>query len=72
MTVFGFGFDDGDREVAPIAENIIGAFLFTARGAAAHYYDPAIGKRDLFTDLVIVPSGVGEFWQDVSSAGIGF
>jgi len=70
--IFGFGFDDGEREVAPHAQEIIGALLLAARGAVAGHYDAAIGEGNLLKDLLVGPVRPVEGRKDVGAAGVGF
>jgi len=56
--VFGLGFDDGEGEVARVAEEIVGAFAFTPLGVVAAHDDAAFGEPTLLSDgmRLVVPA----------------
>jgi hypothetical protein len=70
--VFRFGFNDGNREIRPIAQEIVGALLFPATRLAATHDDAAIGEGPLFRDPVVVPPGGVKLWEDVFATSVGF
>ncbi|MFZ0638213.1 MAG: hypothetical protein WAN33_01050 [Candidatus Acidiferrales bacterium] len=70
--VIGFGFNDGDSKIRPIAEEIIGSFLLTTDCAAASNDDPAIGESSLLVDVVVGPAGSVQLREDILSTSVGF
>ncbi len=70
----GLGLDDGEGEVASVAEKEIGELLLEPARNARRDDDPAIGERGLFAVRTgkRVPSGCFEPGTDQLSAGVRF
>jgi len=72
VLVFGFGFDNRNRKVGAITQDVIRAFLFFACVTRAERNDAPICERDLLMDLVIIPTRAVQFWDYIGSASVGF
>jgi hypothetical protein len=67
-----FGFDDGDRQVGFVEEDVVGAFLFASADQFATHDHSSGGELDFFADLgVEVPAGGCEGGGDVFGADRG-
>jgi hypothetical protein len=72
MLVFGFGFDDGKREIAGIAQEVVGELALAAPRALAGDDDATVGEVVLLHHPIAGPAGRGQFREDVGPAGVGF
>ena len=65
------GFDDGNRDIGLVVQNVIGALGLTARVQLAAHDDTPFGEGDFFADLgVQIPTGLNDGWCDVFAANI--
>ncbi len=68
-----FGFDQGERNVGAIAEQIVGTFRFATRVQLATDNDAALGEGHLFPNLGLqVPTSLGDGGCDELSANVSF
>ena len=67
-------FDDCQRHVAPVVEQVVGATLFASAHLAARHDDAAVGGAVLFTDdrLGGAPPRCHQLGRDELAAAIGF
>jgi len=74
MPVAGLRLDDGNGEVAPIPEEVVGALAPSAAGPAAGEHDAAVGEGALLFDCVrrLLPARPLEHGNDELAAGVGF
>jgi hypothetical protein len=72
--VFGLRLNHGDGEVARIAQEVIGAFLWAALHPFADDHNPTICEGLLFRERtrLFVPSRLNKLGQDVFPASVGF
>ena len=67
------GFDQGDRDVVLVVENVIGALGFAARDELATNDDAALGEADLFPDLCeLIPARPLQCGRDELTANVAF
>ena len=68
----GLCLNDGDGEVAPVAQNIVRTFLGTAPGFVAGSDNAAVCERPLLADLIVRPARRVQLREDVFATGVGF
>jgi hypothetical protein len=72
ILVHGFRFDNSDRKVRTVPQEIIKAFLRSANGSIASDNNPTIGESSLFIDAIVVPTGGVQFWEDILTTSVSF
>lgn len=70
--VASFRFDDGDRNVRFVEEQIIDPLLLSPGDELAPDDDPAISKGELPTPLILKPAAGLQGWRDEPVADIRF
>jgi hypothetical protein len=70
----GLRFDDGERVVAPVVQEVVGTPLLAAANPTAGDDDPSVGEAALFANGVRFgrPAGFDEPRGDIFAAGVRF
>ena len=66
-------FDDGERDIGLVVEDVVGALGFAAAHQFAAHNDPALGEAEFLADLQhFIPAGLAERGGDEFGADVAF